>query len=135
MATQNQPLSTQGNPRQVVVLYSYQHDLEWTRVIHAGMFQELSLEQLPDGLNCLMYQDEGPCLPGQMSLDKAESLGLRLVSVLADQAGAVIQRKADHPSAFLLILATEEGTTKLSDRQSAGKPGRAATNGGSLIVV
>ena len=67
-----------------------------------GCIMSLSLERLGDGGCTLTYQDDGPGLPENLSLENSGNLGLHLVSVLADQAGAVIQRKVDHPSAFCL---------------------------------
>jgi two-component sensor histidine kinase len=81
-----------------------------------GCTMSLELEQLVGGGCTLTYQDDGPGLPDHLSLDTADSLGLRLVSVLADQAGAVIQRKADHPSAFLLTLGSDALTAALPNR-------------------
>jgi two-component sensor histidine kinase len=100
-----------------------------------GCTMSLSLEQLAGGGSILTYQDDGPGLPGHISLDRAETLGLRLVSVLADQAGAAIQRKADHPSGFVLKLVQDPETHSLSDGQATAQAAQEGSQDGGLIVA
>ena len=100
-----------------------------------GCIMSLRLDRQADGGSCLIYRDDGPGLPGLLSIDKAESLGLRLVSVLADQAGVVIQRQADHPSAFYLRLVQEESTLEQSCRQADGNPRQGDSTAEGLIVA
>ena len=100
-----------------------------------GCIMSLSLERLGDGGSCLTYRDDGPGLSGHLNLGEAESLGLRLVSVLADQAGVVIQRRADQPSAFFLCLIRGESTQEQPDRQAEGKQPQGASNDEGLIVA
>jgi two-component sensor histidine kinase len=95
----------------------------------------LSLSRIEGGGDTLIYRDDGPGLPDPLILDKVESLGLRLVSVLADQAGAVIQREPGHPSAFIIKFIRNSGAHILHDVQAEVKPLQEGSQGGGLIVA
>ncbi|HAE22168.1 MAG TPA: hypothetical protein DCG47_07585 [Spirochaetaceae bacterium] len=51
------PLHAQTVPKNVLILHSYQHDLDWTRLIHAGMVMELESVGNPPVLIKTEYMD------------------------------------------------------------------------------
>lgn len=52
----------------------------------------------------LVYADDGPGLPADQSPENPKSLGLQLIVVLADQAGAALQWSREDPARFVLTL-------------------------------
>jgi two-component sensor histidine kinase len=47
----------------------------------------------------LTVQDEGPGLPDEFTMKGAQTLGMRIISALAEQMGASLTGKSTHPGA------------------------------------
>lgn len=73
----------------------------------------IRLELRPPPELALVYEDDGPGLPADQSPDNPKSLGLQLIGVLADQAGAALEWAPAAPARFVL---------RLKDRGPAAPP-------------
>lgn len=73
----------------------------------------IRLELRPPPELALVYEDDGPGLPADQSPENPKSLGLQLIGVLADQAGAALEWSSAAPARFVL---------RLKDRGPAAAP-------------
>jgi len=66
----------------------------------------MELEIRPDGESgwSLKYSDDGPGLPADLSLENPKTLGLQLVTLLAQQAGGRIDRNPERPAGYVIRL-------------------------------
>jgi PAS domain S-box-containing protein len=62
----------------------------------------IGLEQIDAGFIRLSVTDDGVGLPADLELDNAHSLGLQLVTLLADQLGGTIDMQRSGPTRFVL---------------------------------
>ncbi len=77
-----------------------------------GCSMELGIGGDGEGGRVLTYSDDGPGLPADVSLEHPRTLGLQLVTLLAQQAGGRIERDPERPAGWVIRLGpgTEGGS-------------------------
>jgi two-component system, sensor histidine kinase PdtaS len=65
----------------------------------------VALTRGPDGRLCLSVSDDGIGIPADLDLEQTGTLGLQLVTLLADQLGAEFAIERRNPTRFALRFA------------------------------
>jgi PAS domain S-box-containing protein len=68
----------------------------------------VSLRKLPDGMICLAVQNDGEPIPADVDIERAGSLGLRLVALLSEQLHGRLEIRRANPTRFTLYFPVGE---------------------------
>ncbi len=82
------------------------NSLKYAAAGRGGCAMELEIRKGgEDGIGwVLTYSDDGPGLPRDVPLEKPKTLGLQLITLLAQQAGGQVERDPEIPAGFVIRL-------------------------------
>ena len=80
------------------------NSLKYATVGRGGCSIRVDLRKDRNGGAVLRYSDDGPGLPSDASLEKPKTLGLQLISLLAQQAGGHVERDPENSAGLVILL-------------------------------